>query len=117
VIGDVEVEEFAAIVAEDDEDEENAERESEDNEEVDGDELPGTRGEKGATRRQRPRRRPEHVLGNGQLGDRVAQESEFRVDAAPAPGRILPRHASSQAADLGVELWATDRAPLGLSNR
>ncbi len=47
VIGDVEVEEFAALVAEDDEDEEKAEGEGGDNEEVDGDELSGMRGEKG----------------------------------------------------------------------
>jgi hypothetical protein len=39
MIGDVEVEEFAAIVAENDEDEEEAEGEGGDNEEVDGDEL------------------------------------------------------------------------------
>ena len=55
VIGDVEVEEFAAIVAEDDEDEEQAEREGGDNEEVDGDEPPGMRGEKDAPRGRGPR--------------------------------------------------------------
>jgi hypothetical protein len=39
VIGDVEVEEFAAIVAEDDEDEEQAEGEGGDHEEVDGNDV------------------------------------------------------------------------------
>lgn len=46
MIGDVKVEEFAAIVAEDDEDEEKAEGEGGDHEEVDGDEVSGMRGEK-----------------------------------------------------------------------
>jgi hypothetical protein len=39
VVGDIEVEEFAAIVAEDDEDEEQAEGEGGDHEEVDGNDV------------------------------------------------------------------------------
>ncbi len=36
------------------------------------------------------------VLGDGQLGDLGAEQGEFRLDAAAAPRRILPRHASDQ---------------------
>jgi hypothetical protein len=31
-----------------------------------------------------------HVLGDGQLGDRVTKQGEFGPDAPPAPCRILP---------------------------
>ena len=114
VIRDVDVEEFAAVVAEHDEDEEQAEGEGRDHEEVDGDDVSGMRGEKGAPRRRRPRRRPVHVLGDGQLGDVVAEQGEFRLDAPAAPGRILARHASDQTANLGVEPRAADRVGPGL---
>jgi hypothetical protein len=33
----------------------------------------------------------------------VAEQGEFRLNAPPAPGWILPRHASNEVADLGVE--------------
>ena len=66
---DVEVEEFAAVMAEDDEDEEQAKGEGRDEEEVDGDDLSGMRGEKRAPRGRRPRRRPMHVLRDRQFGD------------------------------------------------
>ena len=46
MIGEVEVEEFAAVVAKDDEDEEQAEGEGRDQEEVDSDDLSGMRGRK-----------------------------------------------------------------------
>jgi hypothetical protein len=49
-----------------------------------------------------------HVLGDGQLGDLVAEEGEFRLDSPPAPGRILARHALDQMAKLGVEPRAAD---------
>jgi rhomboid protease GluP len=113
VIRDVEVEEFAAIVAENDEDKEKAEGEGGDHEEVDGNELSGMRGEKGTPGGRRPRRRPVHVLGDGQLGDLVAEQGEFRLDAPPAPCRILPRHTSDEAADLGVESRPAQPVPGG----
>jgi hypothetical protein len=105
---------LAAVVAKDDEREEQAEGEGRDHEEVDGDELSGVRGEEGAPRGRRPRRRPVHVLGDGQLGDLVAGQREFRLDAAAAPRRILPRHPSDQVAQLGAEPRAPDPAPRGL---
>ena len=103
VVGDVEVHELTAVVAEHDENEEQAKGQCRHEEEVDGDQVSGMSGQKGAPRRRRPRRRPVHVLGDGPLGDLVAEHGEFRLDAPPAPGRILPRHASDEAADLDVE--------------
>src|SRR5262249_42620933 len=48
VVRGVDMEEFAAVVAEDDEDEQQAERQGRHEEEVHGDDLPGMRGQKGA---------------------------------------------------------------------
>ena len=61
-IRDVEMDEFAPVKARGvAEDEEQAEGEGRDHEEVDGDELSGVRGEEGAPRGRRPRRRPMQV--------------------------------------------------------
>jgi hypothetical protein len=54
-----------------------------------------------------------HVLGDGQLRDVVTEQGQFRLDAPPAPRRILPRHASDQVAQLGVERRATDAGGSG----
>jgi hypothetical protein len=55
-----------------------------------------------------------HILGDGQLGDLVAKEGQLRPNAPAAPCRILPRHASDQVAQLGVESRAADRVGPGL---
>ena len=114
VVRDVQVEEFATMVSEDDEDEQQAEGDRGHHEEVDGDELSGMRGEKGTPRGRRPRRRAVHVLGDGQLGDRVAEQGEFRLDAPAPPGGILASHAPDESAKLGIEPRATDRVRPGL---
>jgi hypothetical protein len=54
------------------------------------------------------RRRPLHVLGDGQLGHGVAEKGEFRLDAAAAPGGVLARHALDEMAKFGVEPRAAD---------
>src|SRR6516164_4283130 len=59
-------------------------------------------------------RRPVHVLGDGQLGDLVAEQGEFGLDAAAAPGGVFARHASDEVAKLGGELRAADRVRPGL---
>jgi hypothetical protein len=84
MVGDVEVDGQAAVVAKDDEGEQQAEGEGGDDEEVDRDELSGVRRKEGAPRGRWPRRGPVHVLGDGQLGDLVADQSEFGLDAAAA---------------------------------
>ena len=53
VVRDVEVEEFAAVVAEHDEDEQETEGQGRHEEEVDGDDVSGMSGQKGAPRRAR----------------------------------------------------------------
>jgi hypothetical protein len=108
MVRDVDVDEFTAVVSQDDEDEEQTEGEGRHEEEVDSCDVPGMSSEKGAPRGGRPRRRPVHVLGDGQFSDAVAEEGEFRLDAPAPPGGILPSHASDQAADLGVELGSAD---------
>ena len=44
-----------------------------------------------------------HVLGDGQLGDLVAEQGQLRLDAPAAPRRILPCHLPDQLAKLEVE--------------
>jgi hypothetical protein len=39
-----------------------------------------------------------HVLGDGQLGDLVAEQGEFRLDAPATPGGILASHAPDESA-------------------
>jgi hypothetical protein len=81
VFGHVDVEEFAAVMPQDDENEEQVGGDRGDKEEVDGDDVSGMRGEKGAPGGRRPRRRPVQVLGDGPLGDRVARASRARLTA------------------------------------
>jgi hypothetical protein len=50
-----------------------------------------------------------HVLGDGQLGDLVAEQSEFCADAPAAPGGVLASHAPDEIAKFGVEPRAADR--------
>ena len=102
------MEEFAAVVAEHDEDGHEAEGQGRHEEEVHSDDLSGMRGKKSPPRRGGPRRRPVHVRGDGQLGDRVAEQGEFRLDAPAPPGGILASHAPDELAKLGVEPRAAD---------
>ncbi len=55
-----------------------------------------------------------HVLGDGQLGDRVAEQGEFGPNAPAAPRRILSCHPPDQLAKLGVEPRTADRLGFGL---
>jgi hypothetical protein len=47
------------------------------------------------------------VLGNGELGDLIAEEAEFGLDPAPAPGWVLSGHAADERAELKIERRAT----------
>jgi hypothetical protein len=44
--------------------------------------------EEGTPRRGWPGREAPHVLGNGELRDIIAEEPEFGLDPAPAPGWV-----------------------------
>src|SRR5437879_7670301 len=103
VVGDVDVDEFSTVVAKDQESEEQVEGEGRDDEEVDRDNVAYVRLKEGAPRRGWPRREAPHVLGNGEPSDLIAEEPEFSLDPAPAPGRVR----SSHAADLKIERRAT----------
>ena len=85
VVGDVDMGEFSTVVSKDQESEEQAEGEGRDDKEVDGDNVMEMRLQERAPRRGRPRRRAAHVLGNGELGDLIAEEAEFGLDPAPGP--------------------------------
>jgi hypothetical protein len=54
VVGDVDVDAFAAVMPEDDEDKQEAKREGRDEEEVDGHDISGVGGQKSAHRGRRP---------------------------------------------------------------
>ena len=111
MIRDVDMEEFAAVVAEHDEDGQEAEGQGRHDEEVHGDDLPGMRGQKDAPGRRRPKGRSLHVLGDGQLGNLVPKQRELRPDPPPAPrgGFFAARVCKDELAELGGEPRAADR--------
>jgi hypothetical protein len=55
-----------------------------------------------------------HVLGDGEGGDIIAEEAEFGLNPAPAPGGVVSGHTSNQGADLEVDRWTTRCASSGL---
>ena len=48
-----------------------------------------------------------NVLGNGEVGDLIAEKAEFGLDPAPAPGRVFSGHATDQCAELKIERRVT----------
>jgi hypothetical protein len=107
VVSDVDMDEFSTGVSKDQESEEQVEGEGRDDEEVDGDNLAGICPEEGTPRRGWPRRGAPHVLGNGKLGDLIAEEAKFGLDPTPAPGGVLSGHAADQRAEFKIERRAT----------
>src|SRR2546422_4897726 len=89
VVGDVDVNELPAIVAEHDEREEQAESEGGNDKEIDPDNLPEMRLQEGAPGGRGARRCAAHVLGDRQFGGVIAKEVEFGLDASPGPRRGL----------------------------
>jgi hypothetical protein len=114
MVRDVDVKQFAALVAQHHEDEQETEGQGWHEEEVDADAVSGMRGQKHAPGWGGPRCRPVHALGDGQLGDLVAKQGQFRLDAPAPPGGILASHAPDELAKLGVEPGAADRVRPGL---
>src|SRR3989442_11600324 len=103
VVGDVDLDEFAAIVAEDDEGKEQAEGEGGAHEEIGGGDLGEMGLMEGAPSRGMPRGSPPHVLGDRELSHIVAEEPKLGLDAATAPGGILASHAANQVPDLAID--------------
>jgi hypothetical protein len=97
------VDEFSAVVAEYHEAEEQAKRQGRYDEEVDGSDVVAVSSQKGPPGRRRVTGGAAHVLGDGEGGDFIAEEAEFGLNPAPAPGGVFSGHASNQAADLEVD--------------
>ncbi len=101
----VEVYDYAAVMAEYDETEQDAKRRCRYREEVDRHDIANM-----VVRESPPRLRwrlavADFVLVYGSLRGLVAKESEFRADSRRAPERVLQRHAPNQLADLDVDPW------------
>src|SRR4030095_12662218 len=86
-VGDVDLDEFSPGVSKDQEAEEQLEGEGGDDEEVDSDNLADVCLQEGPPRRGWPRRGALHVLGNGELGELIAEKAEFGFFSGPRPGR------------------------------
>jgi hypothetical protein len=74
VVSDAKVEKFSAVVAQDHEAEEQAEREGRYDEEVDGRDLVTVSRQKGSPRRRWATGGSAHVLGDGESGDFIARK-------------------------------------------
>src|SRR4029450_4889489 len=88
VVGGVDMDEFSTVVSKDQESEEQLEGEGGHDEEVDSDNLADVCLQERSPRRGWPGREAPHVLGNGELGDLIAEKAEFGLDPAPAPGLV-----------------------------
>jgi hypothetical protein len=86
LVGDADVDEFSAVVAENHEAEEQAKGQGRYDEEVDGRDVVTVSSQKGPPRRRRVTGGSGHVLGDGEGGDFIAEEAEFGLNPAPAPG-------------------------------
>jgi hypothetical protein len=107
LVGDTDVEEFSAVVAEYHEAEEQAKRQGRDDKEVDGRDVVTVSSQEGPPGRRRVTGGAAHVLGDGEGGDIIAEEAEFGLNPAPAPGGVFAGHASNQGADLEVDRRTT----------
>jgi hypothetical protein len=105
---DLEVDDLASLVAENDEDVEQAKGHRGNDEEVHrgqradvvGQEgTPGLRGRFAMTR-------PPHVLGHGRFGDLMSQQAQLGLDAWGAPGRVVASHAPNERLDF-LGQWRT----------
>src|SRR4029450_6038776 len=103
MVGGVDMDEFSTVVSKDQESEEQLEGEGGHDEEVDSDNLADVCLQERSPRRGWPRRGAPHVLGNGELGDLIAEKAEFGLDPAPAPGRVFSGHAAEESAEPQIE--------------
>jgi hypothetical protein len=107
LVGDADVDEFSAVVAEYHEAEEQAKRQGRDHEESDGRDVMTVSSQEGPPGRRRVTGGTAHVLGDGEGGNFIAEEAEFGLNPAPAPGGVFSGHAANQAADLEVDQRTT----------
>src|ERR1700756_4938141 len=111
MLGDVEMQDTAAIMADDEEAVENTEADRGHGEEVHGrNRFPVIRkkhapalGWLGVSRR------PLHPAGDGSLGGSEAQHEQFTVNARRAPGRVLRHHPEDQLSHFHRQFLPTNR--------
>jgi len=103
LVGDADVDELSAVVAEYHEAEEQTKGQGRYDEEVDGRDIVTVSSQKGPPGRRRVMGGAAHVLGDGEGGDFIAEEAEFGLNPAPTPGGVFASHTSNQGADLEVD--------------
>jgi hypothetical protein len=116
LVGDAEVEEFSAVVAEYHEGEEQAKGQGRYDEEVDGRDVVTVSSQEGAPGRRRVTGGAAQVLGDGEGSDIIAEEAEFGLNPAPAQVGFFSGHASNQAAYLELDRRTTRVSGVGTSN-
>jgi hypothetical protein len=82
LVGDADVEEFSAVVAEYHTAEEQAKGQGRYDEEVDGRDVVAVSSQEGPPGRRRVTGGTSHVLGDGEGGDFIAEEAEFGLNPA-----------------------------------
>ena len=109
VLGDVEVEDAAPSVAEDDEAVEDAKGDRRDRKEVDagsGAHMVAQKGAPGLRGRFVP---PRHVLGNRGLGDGDAELEQLAMDSRRAPAGVLCGDATDECSQIGFDRGTSGR--------
>lgn len=101
----------AAVMAENDEDEQEFERNRWDDEEVYGDQVLGVVLEKGSPRLGGRLAAPDHVLRDGCLRNFDSNLQQFSMDTRCTPTWIGQTHFSDQVADFQGDCWAAISIP------
>jgi len=109
--GDAEVNNMAPIVTKNDEGEKYSKCCGGDGKEVDRDDVLDVVVEERPPRLRGRLAWVNSVLVDGGLGDNMAQQREFGLNAWCPPQRILTRHAADQVADLGFDLRSAGSRP------
>src|SRR5258706_12965668 len=97
---DVEMENSAPVMSQNQEDVEDLEPNCWHSEEIDRDQTGRVVLQKSAPSLRRRSSQPHHVLRNAGLGNLDAELEQFAMDAWSAPERIFPAHGTNQLADL-----------------
>jgi len=110
MLGDVEMQDTPAIMADDKEAVEDTKGDRGHGEEVHGrDRFPMIRKKRApALGRLGISRRSLHPAGDGSLRDIEAQHEQFTVNARRAPGFVLPHHTEDQLSNFRRQLFPTD---------
>jgi hypothetical protein len=105
VRGDVEVNDAAAVVAEDNKDVEHLKSDRRHDAEINGGQGSGVIREEGSPSRRRRLRGAGHVFGDRGFREVVAEQSEFGLDARRSPEGVRARHPFDKADHSTVDRW------------